>query len=269
MLRAIFNKLRIYTELPMVELIDSKATQPFFNALIAPVLYQTWEDHFFGKTHFKEIERFRALNPDLDFRLFDKSDREAYMREFWGEHPIYPIFTQSQLGPMKADIFRYCILFERGGFYFDISKGCSIPLSSFLQQSSSALISFESHDCVIPPDPILEHRLECSEKQVLQWGMGFTKGHPILQGMIDNICTHYPLFKGKAFESPKSAILRFTGPGMFTKSVREYFENQEDDSVAQAGVDFNGAGIFELQGSWARHSKVPSYINSYHQPIVL
>jgi hypothetical protein len=99
--------------------------------------------------------------------------------------------------------------------------------------------------------------------------MGFAKGHPILQQMIENICHHYPLFKGVAFQNPKNAILRFTGPGMFTKTVREYFDGQEDESVAQAGVDFMGAGIFALKGSWARYSKVPSYVDSSNQPIVL
>jgi mannosyltransferase OCH1-like enzyme len=268
MIRGTLNKLRIYKELPMLKLQDSDASEQFTNQKISPVVYQTWEDHFFGKTHFKEIQQFRALNPELDFKLFDKSQRESYMQEFWGEHAIYPIFTQSQFGPMQADIFRYCLLFERGGFYFDISKGCTTPLSSFLKNTSSALISFESHDCVIPPSPVLEHRLQCAEKQVLQWGMGFAKGHPILKRMIENICLHYPLFKGKSFENPKNAILRFTGPGMYTKSVREYFENQEDETVAQAGVDFNGAGIFSLKGSWARYSRVPSYVNSRNQPII-
>jgi hypothetical protein len=56
---------------------------------------------------------------------------------------------------------------------------------------------------------------------------------------------------------------------MFTKTVREYFDGQEDESVAQAGVDFMGAGIFALKGSWARYSKVPSYVDSSNQPIVL
>jgi mannosyltransferase OCH1-like enzyme len=268
MIRATLNKLRIYTELPMLELQDRNATQQFTNQLIAPVVYQTWEDRFVGKTHFKEIELFRALNPELDFKLFDRQQRESYMREYWGEHPIYRIFTESQFGPMKADIFRYCLLYERGGFYFDISKGCSIPLGSLLKSSSSALISFESHDCVIPPNPVLNNRLQHAEKQVLQWGMGFAKGHPILQNMIENICCHYPLFKGKTFQNPKNAILRFTGPGMFTKTVREYFDGREDESVAQAGVDFMGAGIFALKGSWARYSKVPSYVDSNNQPIV-
>lgn len=269
MIRTALNKLRIYAELPMLELHDRKATQQFTNQLIAPVVYQTWEDRFVGKTHFKEIELFRALNPDLDFKLFDRHQRESYMREYWGEHPIYPIFTESQFGPMKADIFRYCLLFERGGFYFDISKGCNVPLESFLKPGSSALISFESHDCVIPPNLILDARLQYSEKLVLQWGMGFAKGHLILQRMIENICLHYPLFKGRTFQNPKNAILRFTGPGMFTKTVREYFEVQEDDSVTQAGVDFKGAGIFSLKGSWARYSTAPSYSKSKNQPIVL
>jgi mannosyltransferase OCH1-like enzyme len=268
MIRATLNKLSIYTELPMLELHDRDATQQFTNQIIEPVVYQTWEDRFVGKTHFKEIELFRALNPDLNFKLFDRQQRETYMREYWGEHPIFPIFTESQFGPMKADIFRYCLLFERGGFYFDISKGCSIPLGSLLQPNSSALISFESHDCVIPPNPVLNNRLQHAEKQVLQWGMGFAKGHPILQRMIENICCHYPLFKGVAFQNPKNAILRFTGPGMFTKTVREYFDGQEDESVTQAGVDFMGAGIFALKGSWARYSKAPSYVNSKNKLIV-
>lgn len=269
MIRTALYKLRIYAELPMLELHDRNATQQFTNQLIAPVVYQTWEDRFVGKTHFKEIELFRALNSDLDFKLFDRHQRESYMREYWGEHPIYPIFTGSQFGPMKADIFRYCLLFERGGFYFDISKGCSVSLGSLLERSSSALISFESHDCVIPPNPVLCNRLQHAEKQVLQWGMGFAKGHPILRHMIENICLHYPLFKGIIFQNPKNAILRFTGPGMFTKTVREYFEKQGDESVAQAGVDFMGAGIFAMKGSWARYSRVPSYVDSTNQPIVL
>lgn len=269
MIRATFNKLRIYKELPMQQLSDSAAIQKFENQLIAPVVYQTWEDRYFGKTHLKEIKGFRALNPDLDFKLFDKAQREAYMREYWGEHPIFSIYMHSQFGPMKADIFRYCLLFERGGFYFDISKGCSIALGTLLKKDSTALITVESHDCFIPPNPILANRLQHAEKQVLQWGMGFAKGHPILLRMIDNICLHYPLFKNIIFANPKNAIVRFTGPGMFTKSVREYFEAQVDDSVVQAGIDFNGMGIFALEGSWARYSRVPFYGESKHQPIVL
>lgn len=100
-------------------------------------------------------------------------------------------------------------------------------------------------------------------------GYGVCKGTSYLAAHDRKYLPSLPLFKGVIFQNPKNAILRFTGPGMFTKTVREYFEKQGDESVAQAGVDFMGAGIFAMKGSWARYSRVPSYVDSNNQSIVL
>jgi hypothetical protein len=40
--------------------------------LIPPIVYQTWENNLFGKTHYKQILKFRKNNHDLTFLLFDK-----------------------------------------------------------------------------------------------------------------------------------------------------------------------------------------------------
>ena len=77
--------------------------------------------------------------------------------------------------------------------------------------------------------------------------------------MIENICEYYPYFQGKKYDSPKNAILRFTGPGMFSKSVREFFMEETNIKIAQAGIDFNGHGIFALKGSEVRYLTSPSY----------
>ena len=42
--------------------------------LIPPIVYQTWENNLFGKTHFKQILKFRKINHDLTFLLFDKKN---------------------------------------------------------------------------------------------------------------------------------------------------------------------------------------------------
>ena len=105
MIRAAFNKLRIYKELPIQQLSDSAATQKFENQLITPVVYQTWEDRYFGKTHLKEIEGFRALNPDLHFKLFDKVQKDTYMGEYRGGNPIFSLCMHSQFKPMKPNFF--------------------------------------------------------------------------------------------------------------------------------------------------------------------
>ena len=268
MLSTIKKQILMIGEKPMQTLSDRKATTQTHLQNIPPVVYQTWEVDYFGKTHFAEIEKFRDLNPDLSFELFAKEKLEAYMEEVWGNHPIYPIFQKSKFGPMFADIFRYCILLERGGFYFDISKGCSVSVSSLCAANSTGLISYEAHDCVVIPNMKAIERMAHPEKYILQWGMGFAKGHPILQKLIENICEYYPYFKGKSFAIPKNAILSLTGPGMFTKTIREFFNEAADEKLTQAGIDFNGSGLYSLKGSWVRYATVPAYTTANSTIIV-
>ena len=48
------------------------------------------------------------------------------MEKNWGKQNISKIFFKFINGPLKSDIFRYCILYDQGGYYFDISKGCDV-----------------------------------------------------------------------------------------------------------------------------------------------
>ena len=262
------KRLLMLRETPMLELFDKTAAQPSPLLNIPPIVYQTWEVNYFGKTHYAEIQKFRSLNPDLSFELFAKEKLDTYMEECWGKHPIYSIFIKSKFGPMLADIFRYCILHERGGFYFDISKGCLVPITSLCTPGSSGLISYEAHDCVVIPNLKAIERMRHPEKYILQWGMGFTKDHPVLTRMIENICEYYPYFRAKEFSIPKNAILSLTGPGMFTKSIREVMDENSDLNIDQAGIDFNGSGIYDLKGSWVRYSIKSAYAKSRSKIIV-
>ena len=55
----------------------------------------------------------------------------------------------------------------------------------------------------------------------------FLLEHAFLRLLLENICEYYPFFKGKSFAVPKNAILSLTGPGMFTKTLREYLDANE------------------------------------------
>ena len=170
-LKTIYRTYLQYADSPLIELHNRTAKIKSNKSTIPSIVYQTWVDNLFGKTHFAEIEKFRDLNPDMSFQLFNQSTLENYMYDVWGQHPIYIIFQNSQFGPMKADIFRYCILCERGGYYFDISKGCRVPISSFCDETSQGLISFENHDCFVPPEKNSIHKILYPTKYVLQWGL--------------------------------------------------------------------------------------------------
>lgn len=252
-------KYKTQSELPFQELQDTPAKIKNSFSQIPPVVYQTWVNNLFGKTHLSEIQKFRSLNPDLSFVLYKDDEIEKYMKEYWGEHPIYQIFLKAKYGPMKTDIFRYCIIFERGGFYFDINKACSAPINTFCSENATGLISFENNNQTILPDKNAIEKIQFPIKMILQWGFGFKKEHVILKKVIENICEYYPFFKGKIFELPKIGIVTLTGPGMFTKSIYELMETEIDLNIDQAGIDFNGYSVSELPGSWMRYSTKPSY----------
>ena len=62
---------------------------------------------------------------------------------------------------------------------------------------------------------------------------------------------NYKYYKNKVFENPKVAILNFTGPGMYTKVMRDFIFQIMIKKIIIKKLDtkFNGNGIFKLKGS--------------------
>lgn len=233
---------------------------------IPPIVYQTWETSRFGKKHAESIAEVRRLNDDLSFFLFDRSSRDNYMRDFWKDRLIYEIYTRAQFGALRADIFRYCLIYERGGYYFDISKGISNRLTSLHLADAIGLISFENNEFTgNPGPPALRH----PSNLVIQWGFGFAEKSLLLESHIERIESSYGSFLGKVFHSPKLAILEFTGPISFTRSLHEFAAKETNmEKIVQTGKDFDSFGIFSLPGSGSRYLVSPSYAKIKNKAIL-
>ena len=203
-LKQLLAPLRYWNELPLRPLGDRPATTSAPASKIPPIVIQTWEDRLFGKNHLREMEKFRDLNPELSFEIWDRAQREGYLQDKWGRHPIFEIYQRSLFGPMKADIFRYCLMADRGGLYFDISKGCTVPLRTLYAPETEALITFEPHTSPAPCPPAVAPHLKHPDKLALQWGFGFAPGHPIPLQTIANICAEYPRYQARSSSSRKT-----------------------------------------------------------------
>ena len=88
---------------------------------------------------------------------------------------IYQIFKNSLIGPLKSDIFRYCILYDQGGYYFDISRGCDVPLTKLHDKNTSFILTYEDTDCYIPPNNQKIFNLKRPFNHMLQWGLAFER----------------------------------------------------------------------------------------------
>ena len=250
--------IREITEKPLRHLEDQTSTN-IKDQKISPIVYQTWSDKYFGRTHFNSLKKFRSLNPDLSFKIYTDQDVDTYMESNWKNNDIYEIFKNSLIGPLKTDIFRYCILYDRGGYYFDISRGCKIPLNKLHNQDTSMIISYEDTECYIPPKDQKIFKLKRPFNHFLQWGLAFEKNHKFLELLLNEITNNYNFYKGKVFENPKLAILNFTGPGMYTHVMRNYLTKYGLNGVKELDVKFDGQGIFKIKGSQFRYHKIKSY----------
>ena len=251
-------KIRRMTQYPLVEIEDQIAVKPP-NQKIPPIVHQTWVDNKFGKTHAKSILNFRKINKNLSFKIYSDELMYEYMKRKWGKHKIFNIFKNSLIGPLKSDIFRYCILYEQGGYYFDISRGCDTPLTKLHDKKTSFILTYEDTDCYIPSDNIKIFYLKRPFNHILQWGLAFEKKNKFLKTLIEEIVISYPFYKNKVFKNPKVAILNFTGPGMYTKIMREYISKTKNNNIKELDIKFNGKGIFKLKGSQIRYHKIDSY----------
>lgn len=258
----------LLNEFPLKTIDSSSAEKESPGLAIPAVVYQTWENKKLGKTHYKEWKKFRELNPDFEFEIMDQIQVDDYMKSNWGSHPIYQIYQRGVFGPMKTDIFRYCLIFDQGGFYFDINKGIRKPIREFVSPDASGLISYEHDICHIRTDLEVAKLLQHPHHFVLNWGFGFTKGHPVLKNAIDYICHDLKSFEGQLFSKPSKAVVKFTGPNLLTHCVHDALKYTHNVKLSQAGINFEGEGVTGMNRGWVRYATVPSYTVSKNSLIL-
>jgi mannosyltransferase OCH1-like enzyme len=271
--RTKYIRARVF-DYPLAPLSDvvsnSKAAASAKEFSIPPVVYQTWEENLFGRRHLRALERFRKDNQDLRFVLMDRTERDAYMAKSWGHHPVHAIYCGAQFGPMRADIFRYCLLHECGGYYFDINKAVTVPIRSLHAPDTTAFLSHEHSECTVLPSRRTLDLMPLPGHYIAQWAFGFAPQHPFLARTIAYICEFADAYANRTFSTPKSAILQLTGPGMFTRAVRDSLD--QAPSLAQQMTllppAFAGAGDVNIEGSDVRYLRQPPYFRKRNQPIL-
>lgn len=224
---------------------------------IPNVVYQTWVNKKLPWRLLKGIKEFRNLNKNYTFLIFSHSERDEYMKKNWSHRKIFDIYQNALFHACKADIWRYCILYDKGGYYFDIKSACSIPISNLLISEGATLTYEKNFSLILPSSEILKlngFRLNL----IANWAFGFKKNHPLLEVIISNIEKESHYFKDKIFQNPKSAIISFTGPGMLTKSYIDYLKNFNNE-ITFNGIDFHEKGIYSLSGAEYRFKMCVEY----------
>lgn len=109
--------------------------------MIPLILSQTWKTHDLPEQARTLQHGWRLNNPELDYRFYDDAACRAVIAETFPE--FLDAYDRLPFGVMRADAFRYAIVYRDGGIYADIDMECLKPVVPLLAKGS-CLVSVEA-----------------------------------------------------------------------------------------------------------------------------
>jgi hypothetical protein len=92
---------------------------PAINSSVSHIIYQTWKSHDMPARMSAAVTALKAANPGFEYHLFDDDECRTFLVENFSGAVVDAYDTLVPTA-FKADIWRYCILYLRGGVYLDI-----------------------------------------------------------------------------------------------------------------------------------------------------
>jgi mannosyltransferase OCH1-like enzyme len=163
---------------------------------------------------------------DLDCELFIKNNFKKEVYDAYKKiNPIY--------GAMRADFFRYCVLYKEGGIYLDIKSSLLDDPFKYIKEDDICILDLKRNN--LEPWRFYKPTYE-------QWLLIFQKGHPYLAKMMLQM-VHYinikfePHIHGVKRLDTKQKILHVTGPDAFTKAI------ESENKILHRNLDYQMLAI--------------------------
>ena len=200
------------------------------DSIIPLCIYQTWHTTNLPPKMREAVNMIKAHNPEFQHFLYDDNMCREFIKNNFPED-VLRAYDCLIPGAYKADLWRYCILYKKGGIYLDIRY---IPFDNFkflnLTKKEHFVIDLETFD-ENPNFYISEMSGECGIYNALMVTLpGNKKLLNVIYQVVDNVKNK---FYGKHALEP-------TGPKLLKKYFTDYekinielkhdFYNTDDDS---------------------------------------
>lgn len=181
-------------------------------------IWRTWKTHQIPNKFEQLNQSWIIKNPDYQIKLYNDEECLNFVTNNFNER-IIQAYHAMPLGVMKADFWRYLIVYKHGGYYCDIDSQCNESLSNWLPQNAKLVISKET--CFY----------------FVQWAFYSEPGHKIFEYLIELICervlvegidVHYKIGNNKKFDT---FVHYYTGPLVWTEAILKYINELLDIQI--------------------------------------
>lgn len=190
----------------MSENLNSGAGGVVDNGKIPKLLWQTYKSlHRLPAESSPCISSWIRLNPGWEYHFCsDEIARETI--EVFFDQELLDIYDSLPLPVMKADLWRYAVLWEFGGIYTDIDTICLESLDRWLDSDQGLHVAVEEG-----------HPLFC------QWTIISEPRHPVMRHALDLIKERVAA-TGGVDETMPHYVHHYTGPGLWTAAINRHLD---------------------------------------------
>ncbi|KAI9711530.1 MAG: membrane-bound alpha-1,6- mannosyltransferase Initiation-specific [Bogoriella megaspora] len=196
-------------------------------------IWQTWKttpgSSDFGDELRPREASWSSLHPNFIHEVITDDVAIHLMRHLYASVPdVLEAYTSLPVPVLKADFFRYLVLLARGGIYSDID---TMALQSAVDWVPVA-VPRSTYGLVIgieaDPERPDWHDWYSRRIQFCQWTIQAKPGHPVLREIVARITEKTLLMKreGTLERDGQKSVMEFTGPGVWTDTVFEYFNDE-------------------------------------------
>jgi hypothetical protein len=174
-------------------------------------IWQTWKSKELAPRIVPYVESWKA-NTDYEYSYNDDEDCKSFIDSL-DDQDIKVCYDKMPLPVMKADLWRYLIVYTHGGVYSDIDTQCNKSIPEWITDDAKLVLCLENdlHFC--------------------QWTFAASKHHPALKSVIDAVIYES---KGYIDTSYEHFVHKTTGPGAFTLGILNYLSFITGHSMLKA-----------------------------------
>ncbi|TYC61735.1 hypothetical protein FMN50_05560 [Rhodobacterales bacterium] len=158
------------------------------------------------------MQSWRSVPRGWNYRFSNDEEIEIFIRDHFSREE-YNLFRQMPLGVMKADFWRYAVLFRYGGVYADIDTMCRISPDVWCRKNAGLVIGVED-----------------TQDYFCQWVFASEPGHPVLRLALDLIMDRAET--DLRIDHPDYVHYR-TGPALWTDAVRGFLGLEKSSPEGQ------------------------------------
>ncbi len=200
-------------------------------------IWQTWKytpaSGDFGEEFRPAEASWSEKHPGFVHEVITDADALHLMRYLYAGVPeVLKAYEAMPVPILKADFFRYLILFARGGIYSDIDthalKSAIDWIPPNVPHSTVGLVIGVEAD----PDRPDWANWYSRRIQFCQWTIQSKAGHPVLRDIVAKITTE-TLRRQRAgtLNEKDDNVVEWTGPAIWTDTIFDYFNNPQHYTI--------------------------------------